>query len=183
MTQVFQVGDIVRVNELTPEIERERDNYIWHVHGDIEPLIGQHAVVVGLEQTDTDYVTLNPCAPDYRYQFTDELDWGQMDPVTTVPSQLTLVAESPFRTCTISKTDEAYESPHFKGLLPLIGETMNWVIDPSRGDQEVIQVPIHEICLSTDEAELISQDRHTYVDRVLSVPTDAFETTPAFTTF
>lgn len=183
MTQIFQVGDIVTVNELTPEIKRERDNYIWHVHGEIEPVIGRNAVVVSVEQTDTNYVTLNPCTPDYRYRFGDELDWGKMDPVTTVPSQLTLVAKSPFRTCAISTTDEADEFSHFKGLLPLVGETMNWIVDPSKDAHEVIQIPIHEICLSTDEVELISQNRRTHVNKLLSVPTDDFETTSAFTTF
>ena len=183
MTQVFQVGDIVYINELTPEIKRERDRWYWHVYSDIEPLVGQHAVIVSVEQTDSGRVTVNPCAPDYRYQFGDELDWDTMDTATTVPSQLTLVAKSPYRTCVISTADEADEFSHFKGRLPLVGETMNWVVDPSKDVHEVIQIPIHEICLSTDEVELISQNRRTHVNKVLSVPTDAFETTSVFTTF
>lgn len=124
MAQQFQVGDIVRVNEPTPEDFEAMSSA--DLAYDCEHLVGKLAIVYIVDTAETTLVGLVPCEEDYKFKFQDigklSFQWG----VYTVPSQLSLVRESELRTLVMTETSEL---PLVNQPIPLIGTHMTHRIE------------------------------------------------------
>ena len=128
MTQQFQVGDIVRVNEPTPEDFEAMSSA--DVAYDCEHLVGKLAIVNIVEMAETTLIGLVPCEEDYKFKFQNvgnlSFQWGAY----TVPSQLSLVRESELRTLVMTETSEL---PLVNQPIPLAGTRMTHRIElPSK---------------------------------------------------
>ena len=96
-THLFQIGDIVRINEPTLKQWAELRTTGYH-EVEIAPYIGQFAVVVET-WNDSEHVSdgcnLRICSEDYVFNLSDDFAG---DDVATKGFHLTLVRESPLRT-------------------------------------------------------------------------------------
>ena len=83
---ILQVGDIVRINELTPEIQHELDTHNYECFDDTTPFVGKHAVVVNVQDEDSGVVGFLICEPEYRFTFDNLSELNRDDVIETVPS-------------------------------------------------------------------------------------------------
>lgn len=107
MTQLFQVGDVVRINEPTPaDIAAFEANIITPVSEDI---IGHLAVVQtvsnfrddnGVKHLAVQFILQNE---NYRFDTSHARSLNYQTPYCTLPSQLSLVCGSPFRTSVVTE--------------------------------------------------------------------------------
>ena len=114
MTQQFQVGDIVRVNEPTPEDFEAMSSA--DLAYDCEHLVGKLAIVNIVDMAETILIGLVPCEEDYKFKFQDV---GKL-----------LVRESELRTLVMTETSEL---PLVNQPIPLAGTRMTHRIElPSK---------------------------------------------------
>ena len=111
MTRQFQVGDVVYVNELTPDIVEQRDSNKYQFDDQIKTLVGKHAVVVSTDSDSSGIVGLVPCEPNYHFQLEDASRLDNEIPIETVPAQVTLVHGSLLRACRISDAGDTIVGP------------------------------------------------------------------------
>lgn len=120
MTQTFQVGDIVRINEPTQEeLNRiDRLSYVDHIRG----LIGSCAVVTGVSRADGSVVTLLPCCEGFTLTVDAIPEMPYCHETTGLASHLTLVRKGVLRSHRFVK-----DVPDFLGgaPLPLVGSTVD----------------------------------------------------------
>lgn len=99
-TKMLQVGDIVRINEPTKQdiedMEFEGCGYTF------KDIVGQLAVVIGVECAEHTVVQLVTCDENYKFYLDDTRRLYQSDSVYTVTSHLSLIHESPLRTRMLS---------------------------------------------------------------------------------
>ena len=183
MTQVFQVGDIVYVGELTPDIIEQRANNKHAFDNQIEPLVGKHAVVMSTDSASSCIVGLVPCEPNYRFQLEDAPRLDSEIPIETVPAQVTLVHGSLLRACRISDNASA---PLGGVQLLCAGDT---IVGPASDEQTPVgritqPYDIRGLCISTHH---IIVELASYGDRIRHVrfiPFNYLDITSApFTTF
>lgn len=129
MTRQFQVGDVVYVNELTPDIVEQRDSNKYQFDDQIKTLVGKHAVVTSTDSASSGIVGLVPCEPNYHFQLEDAPRLDNEIPIETVPAQVTLVRGSLLRACRIS--DDA-SAPLGGVQLPCAGDT---IVGPASDEQ------------------------------------------------
>lgn len=141
MTEILQVGDVVTVNELTPQMKRMRDTHHYGFDNRIHEHVGKHAVVVSVRDEDSSVIALMPCAPDYQYQFTDVLCQNQLDAVETIPNQLTLVRKSPLRMWVIPS---GVGAPILQGKrVPMLCDDLDLPFtDPTNEKVQTIKAPV-----------------------------------------
>lgn len=140
MTEILQVGDIVTVNELTPEMKRMRDTHHYGLDNRIHEYIGKHAVVVSVRDEDSGVVSLIPCEPEYQYTFTDVCQ-DQLDAVETIPNHLTLVRKSPLRMWVIPS---GVGAPILQGKrVPMLCDDLDLPFtDLTNGKVQTIKAPV-----------------------------------------
>lgn len=129
MTRQFQVGDIVYVNELTPDIVEQRNSNKYQFDDQITTLVCRHAVVVSTDSDSSGIVGLVPCEPDYQFQLEDASRLDDEIPIETVPAQVTLVHGSLLRACRIS---DDVSAPLGGVQLPCAGDT---IVGPASDEQ------------------------------------------------
>lgn len=120
MTHVFQVGDIVRINEPTAQdiqrIEQEDLEYGF------KRFVGQTAVVTDVFDSEhtIEYtmVRLAPCDDNYQFQLSDTNTCYWATAIYTVVSHLSLVHPSTLRTLVLS---QAVPKPLANQPLPFTG--------------------------------------------------------------
>ena len=147
MTQRFQVGDIVYVNELTPDIVEQRNSNKYQFDDQITTLVGKHAVVTSTDSASSGIVGLVQCEPNYQFQLEDAPRLDNEIPIETVPAQVTLVRGSLLRACRIS--DDA-SAPLGGVQLPCAGDT---IIGPASDEQTpagriTIPYAVEGLCIS-----------------------------------
>lgn len=120
MTQQFQVGDIVRIDEPTQEeLNRiDRLSYVEHIRG----LIGSHAVVTGVSRVDGSVVTLLPCCEGFTLTVDAIPEMPYCHETTGLATHLTLIRKGVLRSHRFTK-----DVPDVLGgvQLPLVGSTVN----------------------------------------------------------
>jgi hypothetical protein len=120
MTQILQVGDIVRIEEPTQE-ELNRLEKISYV-GRIRKLIGSYAVITGVSRVNGSVVTLLPCDEEFTLTVDTIPEMTYGDATTVLATHLTLIREGALRTHRFTK-----DTPDDLGgaRLPLVGSTVN----------------------------------------------------------
>ena len=120
MTQTFQIGDIVRVEEPTQE-ELNRLEKISYV-GYIRKLIGSYAVITGVSRVNGSVVTLLPCDEEFTLTVDTIPEMTYGDATTVLATHLTLIREGALRTHRFTK-----DTPDDLGgaCLPLVGSTID----------------------------------------------------------
>lgn len=120
MTQILQVGDIVRVEEPTQE-ELNRLEKISYV-GRIRKLIGSYAVVTGVSRVNGSVVTLLPCDEEFTLTVDTIPEMTYGDATTVLATHLTLIREGALRTHQFTK-----DTPDDLGgaRLPLVGSAVD----------------------------------------------------------
>lgn len=181
MTRQFQVGDIVYVNELTPDIVEQRNSNKYQFDDQITTLVGKHAVVTSTDSASSGIVGLVPCESDYRFQLEDapRLDKS----IETVPAQVTLVHGSLLRTCRISDNVSA---PLGGVQLPCAGDT---IVGPAFDEQTptgqlTIPYDIRGLCIMVHHIIVEIASRGDRIRHVRFIPFDYLDITSSpFTTF
>lgn len=182
MTHVFQVGDIVYVNELTPDIIEQRANHKHEFDDQINTLIGKHAVVMSTDIASSGIVGLVQCEPDYRFQIADAPHLDNKTYIETVPAQVTLVQGGFLRASRISSSASA----PFGGVrLPFVGDTL---LGPTSDEPTVVgQITIpYSIAGVSISSHHVVMETSTYGGRIRHVqfiPFKYFKNLPPFTTF
>lgn len=183
MTQQFQVGDIVYVNELTPDIVEQRNSNKYQFDDQITTLVGKHAIVTSTDSASSGIVGLVQCESDYQFQLEDASRLDNEIPIETVPAQVTLVRGSLLRACRIS--DDA-SAPLGGVQLPCAGDTIIGLASDEQTPAGQIRIPydIRGLCISTHH---IIVELASYGDRIRHVrfiPFNYLDITSApFTTF
>ena len=195
---ILQVGDIVRIGELTPEIQHELDTHHYECFDDTKPFIGKHAVVVNVQDEDSGVVGFLICEPEYRFTFDNLSELNRDDVIETVPSQVTLVHGSPFRTHKMANEGVTHL---FRGKpLPKLFDTVQWYTKISNGEfgfaprgGKSVLVPMEKSVLVPMEVTAIFMYEHHIVMLLynaeiqqfepLSIPMEAIDNTSVFTTF
>ena len=116
MTQVFQVGDIVYVNEPTPE-DFQAMEFAGLTYS-CEHLVGKLAMVYLVKEVETTLVGLLPCDEDYEFKIQDVGSISYTGLGFGIASHLSLVRESKLRTYVVA---EASQLPMANRPLPLAG--------------------------------------------------------------
>ena len=120
MTQQFQVGDIVRIDEPTQEeLNRiDRLSYVEHIRG----LIGSHAVVTGVSRVDGSVVTLLPCCEGFTLTVDAIPEMPYCHETTGLATHLTLIRKGVLRSHRFTK-----DVPDVLGgvQLPLVGSAVD----------------------------------------------------------
>lgn len=182
MTQIFQAGDIVYVNELTPEIVEQRDNNKYAFDDQINTLIGKYAVVMSTDIASSGIVGLVQCEPDYQFQIADAPRLNNKRYVETVPAQVTLVQGSSLRASRISSKASA----PFGGVrLPFVGDTL---LGPTSDEPTVvgqITIPyiVAGVSISSHHVVMETSTHGGRIRHVQFIPFKYFENLPPFTTF
>lgn len=178
----FQVGDIVYVNELTPDIIEQRGSNKYQFDDQINTLVGEHAVVVSTDSTSSGIVGLVQCKPNYRFQLEDAPRLDNEIPIETVPAQVTLVHGSLLRASRISTEASA---PLGGVHLPIAGDT---ILGPASDEQ----TPVGRITVPYDVKGLCITAHHIIVEVLKTgglilgirfVPFKYLDTASPFTTF
>lgn len=120
MTQQFQVGDIVRIDEPTQEdLDRlERLSFVEHIRDHI----GSHAVVTGVAHSDGSVVTLLPCCEEFTLTVDTIPEMMFCYETKGIATHLTFVRRGTLRSCTFSDdVSDVLNGAH----LPLVGSTVN----------------------------------------------------------
>ena len=120
MTQILQVGDIVRVEEPTQE-ELNRLEKISYV-GRIRKLIGSYAVITGVSRVNGSVVTLLPCDKEFTLTVDTIPEMTYGDATTVLATHLTLIREGVLRSHRFTK-----DVPDVLGgvQLPLVGSAVD----------------------------------------------------------
>lgn len=120
MTQQFQVGDIVRIDEPTQEELNRIDQLSYVDH--IRDIIGSHAVVTGVSRADGSVVTLLPCTEEFTLTLDAISEMPYCHETTGLATHLTLVRKSVLRTHRFTE-----DVPDALGgaQLPLVGSTVD----------------------------------------------------------
>lgn len=178
---ILQVGDIVRINELTPEIQHELDTHNYECFDDTTPFVGKHAVVVNVQDEDSGVVGFLICEPEYRFTFDNLSELNRDDVIETVPSQVTLVHGSPFRT---HKMANEGVTPLFRGKpLPKLFDTVQWYTETSNGKSAIIPMDVISIFMYEHEIVLYLYNAENQRGQLLSIPMESVDNTLTFTTF
>ena len=179
MTQQFQVGDIVYVGELTPDIIEQRANNKYAFDNQIETLIGKHAVVMSTDSASSGIVGLVQCEPDYQFQLTDAPRLDTERYIETVPAQVTLVRSSSLRASRIA--DEASE-PFGSIRTPLVGDT---IVGPVSGDLTTVTIPytVSGVSVSMHHVIMETTTHGGKITQVRFIPFKYFDDSLQFTTF
>ena len=178
---ILQVGDIIRIGELTPEIQHELDMHNYECFDDTKPFIGQHAVVVNIQDEDSGVVGFLICEPEYRFTFDNLSELNRDDVIETVPSQVTLVHGSPFRT---HKMANEGVTPLFRGKpLPKLFDTVQWYAETSNGKSATVPMDVISIFMYEHEIVLYLYNAENRNGQLLSIPMESVDNTLAFTTF
>ena len=120
MIQQFQVGDIVRVNQPTPE-----DFAAMEFAGltySCNHLVGKLAMVYLIEEVETTLIGLIPCEDDYEFKVHDLGNLSYDGLGFGIASQLSLVRESELRTYVLTETSQL---PLVNRPIPLSGMRMS----------------------------------------------------------
>lgn len=181
MIRQFQVGDIVYVNELTPDITLQRNSNKYQFDDQITTLVGKHAVVTSTDSASSGIVGLVQCEPNYQFQLEDapRLDKS----IETVPAQVTLVHGSLLRACRIS---DAVSAPLGGVQLPCAGDT---IIGPASDGQTpagqlTIPYDIRGLCILGYHIIVEIAYRGDRIRQVRFIPFKCLDTTSSpFTTF
>lgn len=187
---ILQVGDIVRINELTPEIQRELDAHHYECFDDTTPFIGKHAVVVNVQDEDSGVVGFLICEPEYRFTFDNLSELNRDDVIETVPSQVTLIHGSPFRT---HRMANAGVTPLFRGKpLPKLSDTVQWytktprrtsVFVPRDGESVLVPMEVTAIFMYEHHIVMLLYSAELQQFEPLSIPLESIDNTSVFTTF
>ena len=183
MARQFQVGDIVYVNELTPDIILQRDSNKYQFDDQIKTLVGKHAVVTSTDSASSGIVGLVQCESDYQFQLGDAPRLDDEIPIETVPAQVTLVHGSLLRACRIS---DAASAPLGGVQLPCAGDT---IIGPASDEQTPagqIRIPynVKGLCISTHHIIVEVSKNNERIVYLRFVPFTWLDTTSSpFTTF
>lgn len=182
MTEILQVGDVVYVNELTPEMKHMRDTHNYVFDNRIHEHVGKHAVVVSIRDEDSGVVALMPCAPNYQYHLTDVLCQNQLDAVETIPNQLTLVRKSPLRIWVIPSD---VGTPILQGKrVPMLCDDLEWqVTDLTNGEVQTIKAPVVGVYTMGNEVMVeiwYAQDASIHT---VYIPVDNVDSQPVWTVF
>ena len=178
---ILQVGDIVRIGELTPEIQHELDTHNYACFDDTTPFIGQHAVVVSVQDEDSGVVGLLVCEPEYRFTIDNLSELNRDDTIETVPSQVTLVHDSPLRT---HKMANEGVTPLFRGKpLPKLFDTVQWYTETPNGTSVVVPMDVIDILMFEYEIVLYLYNAENQRGERLLIPMESVDNTTAFTTF
>lgn len=205
-THLFQIGDIVRINQPTLKQWAEIRTRGFHPV-EISPYVGYLAVVVETwtsGEAGSDACVLRTCDEDYVFNPNGPFEGAD---VPTIGGHLTLVQASSLRTMRIGQCAPEGLSGH---LLPIAGSNLqrdvvvpetdavpSGVI-PSGSIVEVIRIPHHRVSRNRDsQMELYMVCRVTSYDDeplryipgryddeqevIVPIPASAFE--PSFTTF
>ena len=205
-THLFQIGDIVRINEPTLKQWAEIRTRGFHAE-EIVPYIGYLAVVVetwNSGEAVSDACVLRTCDEDYVFNPNGPFEGAD---VPTIGGHLTLVQASSLRTMRIGQCAPEGLSGH---PLPMVGSNLqrNVVVPetdavpsgviPSGSIVEAIRIPHHRVTRNRDsQMELYMVCRVTIYDDeplryipgryddgqevIVPIPASAFE--PSFTTF
>lgn len=182
MTQILQVGDIVRINELTPEIQLLRNTHHYAFDDRIHSFVGQHAIVAGVYDRGSGIISLIQCPSDYRYQFPTTIHPLLATIAETIPHQLTLVCPSPLRTYTVSDTD----TPPILGgkQIPLLGDSLEWLSTGPDGDNpQTCHIPVIGVYTIMREILVEVWYESSKTCHTLRIPIDKLKGSPTFTTF
>lgn len=206
-THLFQIGDIVRINEPTLKQYAEIRTRGFHAE-EIVPYIGYLAVVVETWNTAdavSDACVLRTCDEDYVFNPHGPFEG---DDIPTIGGHLTLVQASPLRTMRIG-----HDAPDGLGgyLLPMAGSNLQRDVVAPNTDAvpsgvipngsivEEIRIPHHRVTRHRDSQldvymvcrvttyendESLRHSPNRYEDGqevIVPIPASAFE--PAFTTF
>ena len=183
MTRQFQVGDVVYVNELTPDIVEQRNSNKYQFDDQIETLVGKHAVVTSTDSDSSGIVGLVQCESDYQFQLGDAPQLDNEIPIETVPAQVTLVHGSLLRACRIS---DAASAPLGGVQLPCAGDT---IIGPASDGQTpagqlTIPYDIRGLCILVHHIVVELASHGDRVRHVRFIPFKYLDTVSApFTTF
>ena len=179
MTHVFQAGDVVYVNELTPEIIEQRANNKYEFDNQIETLIGKHAVVMTTDGASSGIVGLVRCAPNYQFQLADAPRLDNERHIETVPAQVTLVRGSSLRTSRIAKG----ASEPFSGIqTPLIGDT---IVGPISDALPTVttKYTVSGVSISMHHVIMETTTHGGKITRIRFIPFKYFDDSLQFTTF
>ena len=183
MIRQFQVGDIVYVNELTPDIVEQRNSNKYQFDDQIKTLVGKHAVVTSTDSASSGIVGLVPCEPNYHFQLEDASRLDNEIPIETVPAQVTLVHGSLLRACRISDNASA---PLGEVQLPCAGDT---IVGPASDEQTPagqIRVPynVRGLCISAHHIIVELSKNNERIVCLRFIPFKWLDTTSSpFTTF
>lgn len=183
MIRQFQVGDVVYVNELTPDIVEQRNSNKYQFDDQIETLVGKHAVVTSTDSDSSGIVGLVQCESDYQFQLGDAPQLDNEIPIETVPAQVTLVHGSLLRACRIS---DAASAPLGGVQLPCAGDT---IVGPASDKQTptgqlTIPYDIRGLCIMGHHIIVEIASRGDRIRQVRFIPFKCLDTTSSpFTTF
>ena len=178
---VLQVGDIVRIGELTPEIYDELNTHHYECFDDTEPFVGEYAVVVNVQDEDSGVVGFLLCGPEYRFTINNLSELDRDAVIETVPTQVSLVHGSPFRTHRMANEGV---TPLFRGkLLPKLFDTVHWYPKTPNGNSATVPMDVTAIFLYEHGIVLLLRDKETQHVTPLSIPIESIDNTAAFTTF
>lgn len=187
---VLQVGDIVRIGELTPEIQHELDTHHYECFDDTTPFIGKYAVVVNVQDEDSGVVGFLICEPEYRFTTRNLSELNRDDVIETVPSQVTLIHGSPVRT---HKIANECVTPLFQGKpLPKLCDTVQWytktsnresVFAPRGGESVLVPMEVTAIFMYEHHIVMLLYSAELQQFEPLSIPLESIDNTSVFTTF
>lgn len=183
MIRQFQVGDVVYVNELTPDIVEQRNSNKYQFDDQIETLVGKHAVVTSTDSDSSGIVGLVQCESDYQFQLGDAPRLDNEIPIETVPAQVTLVHGSLLRACRIS---DAVSAPLGGVRLPSAGDT---IVGPASDEQTPagrIRTPynVKGLCIVAHHIIVELSKNNERIVCIRFVPFECLDTTSSpFTTF
>lgn len=183
MTQQFQVGDIVRIKALTPDVVEQRNSNKYQFDDQIETLVGKHAVVTSTDSASSGIVGLVQCESDYHFQLEDAPRLDNEIPIETVPAQVTLVRGSLLRACRISNN---VSTPLGGVQLPRAGDT---IVGPASDEQTPagqIRIPynVRGLCISAHHIIVEVSKNNERIVCIRFVPFKCLDTTSSpFTTF
>ena len=176
MTQVFQLGDIVRINEPTADdiIAVHQVGYSYTFKHNV----GRLAVITSLEVGKHTKVRLVLCDEDYTFNKEDTYRLYWSTGIYTVDSHLSLVHESILRTHVVA---DASEPPFVGNPLPFIGSQIPCDVVLGNGQRVVAGSYVNSLMMCSESFRIVfyREDGHTvsyapHTDRIVE---------PVFTTF
>lgn len=176
MTQVFQIGDVVRINEPTADdiVAMNRVGYEYT----FKDYVGRLAVVTSLEVDKHTKVRLVPCDNAYAFSKEDTYRLYWSTGIYTVDSHLTLIRESTLRTGIVS---DASQHPFTGSPLPLIGSQVPCDIALGNGRRVVAGSRVHSLMICDEYFHIVFHHEEG-LSVVYGLPADRI-VEPKFTTF
>lgn len=181
MTQLFQIGDIVRINEPTShELASFEADILEPVREDI---IGQLAVVQMVDRhviDDVEYLVVHfvTCGEDYKFCESHARELNRVSSHHTLSSQLSLVCGSPYRQSIVTIDDcELSGKP-----LPLVGMDVSEDLILTEKQTVPAGSNVERVRLLNDRATVMFYHRQSGAILVKSIPFKQIGT-PQFSTF